>query len=181
MAAVGTYALPEDAEDRVTVWIKSHTGPIVRPYLFTTSQWQQWNLFSPDPIRRVSFYSITVDTPTAPPESVYLDHEHLPWWRDGDELKILRRMEDGAFQWEGLRMRYLEIFCEENRLPPRTAVTLSARGYVIPRPAVPMSTAYWHSIGPALAKAYELRRAGKSDSVQNIASFAYDISTNICP
>ena len=181
MAAVGIYSLPNETEDRVTVWMKVHLIPIVRPYLFATSQWQQWNLFSPDPIRRVSFYSVTIDAEGSPEETVFLDHEHLPWWRDGDELKILRRMEDADEQWEGVRMLYLEMFCRERGLPPGTALTLAVRGYVIPRPAVPMGASYWLSIGPALQKAYEQQRMWNTDPVQNISSFSYDIASNSCP
>src|SRR5687768_11713294 len=58
MFAVVVYALPHDADDRLNTWIRSELKPIVRPYILLTSQWQQWNLFSPDPLRRVTAYDI---------------------------------------------------------------------------------------------------------------------------
>lgn len=50
MVAVASYAIPNEIENPLSAR--------VRPYMLLTSQWQQWNLFSPDPLRRVVFYRI---------------------------------------------------------------------------------------------------------------------------
>src|SRR5437764_493460 len=86
MTAVAVFLLPQRAWNRA---IKQLTTP----YVLLTSQWQQWDIFSPDPLRRVSFYSLTTDDNAGAKTLLQLDYAHLPWNARAKELKILGRLQ----------------------------------------------------------------------------------------
>lgn len=56
--AIGVYAIPGESRDSLSRWIHGRFVAGVAPYVLVTSQWQQWNLFAPDPLRRVIFYRV---------------------------------------------------------------------------------------------------------------------------
>lgn len=58
MAAIAIYSIPGESKDRLSRALSERFAPRVAPYVLITSQWQQWNLFSPNPLRRVIFYSV---------------------------------------------------------------------------------------------------------------------------
>ena len=60
MFAVAIFALPRSASDELSTGVRHVFLPLVSPYVFTTSQWQQWNMFSPNPLRTITRYSCEV-------------------------------------------------------------------------------------------------------------------------
>lgn len=148
MAAVGLYALPPDAHDRVTEWLRWNVVPLVRPYIFLTSQWQQWNLFSPDPLREVTVYSIAAEIDGAWRFRTALEKGTLPWWRDGDELKLLRNLQDGGDRLRAVSERYAQIACRPLGLAPGTPVRLQYDSYVIPFARTGYARGFWRTWQP---------------------------------
>lgn len=147
MFAVAAYSVPADTTDDFSVFARTHLAPVVRPYLFWTSQWQQWNLFSPNPLRRVVEYVIDWRI-GATTYTVRLNEKTIPFYRDADELKILRRMEDNGPAWMHVRERYLALTCEEYAIPSGTTVRITFRYYVIPQHDMPASVAFWKRYRP---------------------------------
>lgn len=148
VAAIAIYTVPPEAQDSLSRRTKEELVPIVRPYLFITSQWQQWNLFSPDPLRRIVHYYIEQWNGREWETVAVLTPDSLPWWRDADELKILRRMEDAGERWVQLRKRYLEDFCVRRGFPEGTSLRMVYLSTVLPKLATPMPLAFWRTYVP---------------------------------
>jgi hypothetical protein len=145
-AAVAIYTVPAEAQDPASRWTREHLAPVVRRYLLATSQWQLWNLFSPDPLRRVVRYAIETRTGDQWVPLALLNERTIPWWRDADELKILRRLEEQEDRWVQLRKRYVHEYC--TLLPPGTPLRLTYQYYILPKLEVPMSLSWWRRYRP---------------------------------
>lgn len=136
MAAVGVYAIPASRIGDVVRPIKQW----VRPYILFTSQWQGWDLFSPDPLRRVTVYRILVaDGPIWQPVAT-IGPDSLSMWRHADELKFLGRI-DGTDDHRPLRVAYVRDFCRSHALPSRAAVRFVEHFYVLPEDAASLHAA----------------------------------------
>lgn len=139
MAAVAIYAVPDPAHDAVTEWIRAHLTPVIRPYMFATSQWQQWNLFSPNPQQRVSQFFITeepanasFDLETAKPRLI-LEPNTYRWWRKTDEIAIFSKWEDqSADVTTPLLERYLLAYCTALNIPSTSTLHLGGRYAFLP-------------------------------------------------
>lgn len=105
MTGVALYVIPGSmrAHSPLIGAVRSLTDP----YVLMTSQWQQWNIFSPDPLRRVSTFRVesTVDGVVGP---TIVDSEQLSMWRQAKELKVLYRLEE---EWASARETYLLSLC----------------------------------------------------------------------
>ena len=145
--AVGLFSMPTD--DKRMEPLRQAVLPYIRPYLLTTSQWQQWNLFAPDPLRRVTEFAIEKRQGNAWVLSKSLTPKTLPWWGDTDELKLLRRLEDGGDAFAPLRRRYLEMHCHEENLRRGTWLRLAVRWFAIQKPPFPVPTQQWGVAAPA--------------------------------
>ncbi len=136
MAAMGAYAVPDPAEDPVSMWIRERVQPWVRPYAYALSQWQQWNLFSPDPMRRETEYVIQAVTATGserPRTITDLGPRMLPWWRSNDEMTSIRKIEDYENSAVFLE-HYLSSYCHLLARAPRLKrLQLRGRMQVLPR------------------------------------------------
>ena len=62
VTAIGLYAIPMNTQDTTAKFLRDTVLQPFIPYILSTSQWQQWNLFSPDPLRRVTRYYIQQKT-----------------------------------------------------------------------------------------------------------------------
>jgi hypothetical protein len=123
------YSLPELHYETRTSRFKNALAPLVRPYLFVTSQWQQWNLFAPDPLRRIDHYVVQIESNGAWTTVEELTPETLPWWRMADELKLM-----GSFaqtEYSTMRVPYLKQYCRELSLPSGTSIRMMTRSAVI--------------------------------------------------
>lgn len=106
MTAVTLYLVPSGWNGVGSTPIRS-VRSLTDPYVLSFSQWQQWNIFSPDPLRRVSVFRVeaTVGGETTP---TVFDSEKLSLLRRAKELKVLYRLED---DWKSLVEPYLLTFC----------------------------------------------------------------------
>ena len=119
----------------------------VRPYVLSTSQWQRWNLFSPDPLRRIEVTMLdrqegdqwlTYDTVSA---------DTVAWHRRAYILKTFRRLNDEDRD-EPLRERHLALSCQRFAFSEGTPVRYRRMYYVIPRGQDLQSMHWWRTWEP---------------------------------
>jgi len=149
MAAVLLYSIPWAANDAPTRWVRINVSAKVHPYILATSQWQQWNLFSPDPLRRVSHYVVQYKH-----EKAWITLRHYKpgmyeWWRHSNRFKLLGEFLDN--QGEGYHPfahHLLHRLCAGEKLQPGTQIRLFRSSYVIPMHLKPESAAWWKGWKP---------------------------------
>jgi len=124
MTAVLAYLLPRNINSAIDS-IKDGT----RGYVLITSQWQKWDIFSPNPTRQVHDFRI-VRTNNENDVLMHLDKSSVPWWQQAKERKVLGRLRDG---WEELAPSYLLSLCP--RIPEAASqdIALVDRMTIIPR------------------------------------------------
>lgn len=152
MGAIGIYALPGDAKDGVTRWLKQNMSRIVSPYILTTSQWQQWNLFSPDPLRRVSEYTIEMQTGNEWEHLTTLKPGSFPWWRHAAQFKMLGSLLEWDAKRDEVIDRFLQLACQEHSLRQRTPIRLVYSFYVIPAHERMASVSWWWNWEPEITR-----------------------------
>lgn len=162
MAAIASYAFPGEIHDLVRYRIqKAYRSTAVLDrvdtfrwnafgkYVLTTSQWQIWNLFSPNPMRDV----LKLEVQKWSKEdrrwvlAVIVDPQKLSGWRSARDAKILYGV---TYNWEDdrpVRKRLLETFCKNLELPENTLVRLVFYSYTIPNYNV-SSSAFWKRYEP---------------------------------
>ncbi len=125
-AAVAIYLTPRPASPLLSS-IYTRVWNLTGPYILSFSQWQAWNIFSPDPLRKSTVYRIdrNIDDDWKPP--VLLDYDHLSWMERAKTFKVLERLESGS---EILIEPYLLSFCPAN--PAGTILRLTAVSRVLP-------------------------------------------------
>jgi len=112
------------------------------------SQWQQWNLFSPNPLRRVSAIMIDKEENGVWTPLTEVTWKELPSWRRSDELKTMRRL----FEEErnaAIRVRYLSGLCHALSIPEGTFIRMREHFYVLPYITENPSISFWESFVPA--------------------------------
>lgn len=129
MAAVALYLLPEKGILRVP-------RTLTKPYVLLLSQWQKWDIFSPDPLRRVSTYVLERDAGDRKVLAATIDYDSLPWWHRAKELKVLSRLEG---QWSMLGSYYIRSLCEDIPFGPGSALRLIARSSTLPLDSASLS------------------------------------------
>lgn len=144
--AIAVYSIPSEAAGPASSWIRSEFAPYARPYLYATSQWQQWNLFSPVPHHRVSHYVIERREGESWQELTTITEQSEPWWSHAYTFKFLSRvLEEGGDDRRPLRERYLLSFCDEYALSPGTVLRLRFRFFEVPQPQHPMPLEWWNT------------------------------------
>ncbi len=147
MTAVAAYVIPDEAKDPVSDFTRTRITPLIRPYMLATSQWQKWNIFSPDPLRRVSSYDLDVRDDDGRWRTVRrIEFGLLPWHKRAKELKILRRTEDAGERGGAM---YLAAVCRELRLPAGTLLRLRLDSYVLPTPRELEQAGGWSMWNPS--------------------------------
>ncbi len=128
-------------------WITGTLRQLTRPYIMITSQWQQWNMFAPDPLRRVSGLEFEVQRAGEWQPYLLLNADTIQWWRRAHFLKIARRMTEEDRN-EPLSARLTQLTCTNFQLPPGTPVRVKENYYVIPYDKIIMSTEWWNTWAP---------------------------------
>ena len=123
MAAVGIYLLPENLP-----WPTPALKNITRPYIWLFSQWQEWGMFSPNPLRVVPQYTVEFDEGNDHRLLLRLFPEYLPWWRRAKELKILEHQN----MWDVFGPIYLHSLCLELPSAANHQIRLVRNSYVLP-------------------------------------------------
>lgn len=143
--AIAIYSLYTVEGYPLLEWLDSKR-PYIRPYVLATSQWQRWNLFSPDPLRRVIEMEIDQKIRKEWIPIATINTEHIAWWRAASELKVMRRLEDDNMQ--PLQERYVQDICRTKKLPNGTALRLRKRWFVIPKHETTQSVTWWKNWQP---------------------------------
>lgn len=120
----------------------------VRPYLLVTGQWQRWNLFSPDPLRRNSTYLMDVqnDDKTWRTFKV-ISPENVEWWRRAFSLKTMRRLEQED-KHGPIRDRFLKLHCILEGIRPGRTVRMRKKYFVLDKTPKLSDPAYWENWEP---------------------------------
>ena len=125
MFAVTMYLLPLKKNDRLG-WLRATTAP----YVLTLSQWQKWDIFSPNPLRRNSVYRIDRDAGDRFETAMILDFSHLAWRERAKELKVLGRLQEEG--WKRLAPDYLLSLCPRIPGGPGNEVRLYVETVMLP-------------------------------------------------
>ncbi len=145
MAAIGIYSIGKFEGNLALDMIESQRKRI-RPYVLIASQWQRWNLFSPDPLRRVIAMDIEKRIDGEWEMVEVIDEHHVSTLRRANELKIMRRMEKEKF--EALRLAYIDDVCRRHEIPANTKMRMTKRWFVIPKNEEMQSAAWWNAWEP---------------------------------
>ena len=145
MTAVLLYNLYDVDDVPVLGWLQEHRN-IARPYLLITSQWQRWNLFSPDPLRRVIEMDIDINLNGEWKTMHTVSHNTVSWWQRASELKIIRRLEEDELA--ELQARYMHDYCRSRKLAAGTQLRLRKRWFVIPKHEKTLSREWWNTWQP---------------------------------
>lgn len=130
MAAIAAYVLPQNTASPGWNTFAVHAFNTARPYVLGSSQWQKWDIFSPDPLRRVSAYSVDVYDGSSWRTLKTLDFATVPAYERAKELKILGRLEES---WQDMSITFLRNEC--NVLPQAAGhqLRLMAHSFVLPK------------------------------------------------
>lgn len=145
MSAIFIYSLFNVDEVPVLAWAESKR-PYIRPYILITSQWQRWNLFSPDPLRRVIELDIEILYNNEWQRLMTIDEDAVSWWQRAPELKTIRRMEDDNMQ--PLQERYLHDICKRKSLAEGTVIRMTKQWFIIPKHEKTLSAEWWNAWEP---------------------------------
>lgn len=149
MFSIAVYALPSNAHDRFSTWARDTVRPVVTPYIFATSQWQQWNLFSPDPLRRVTSYVLQTRQGLNWDTVAVIDRQTVPWHQLTREMKMLSNIEMGSESLNPVREQLLQTYCDMYHIAPGMQLRMVYDMYVLPLPEKPLTTAQWKQLQPA--------------------------------
>ncbi len=145
MSAVLIYTIYDVEGVPVLGWLASKRD-IVKPYMLMTSQWQRWNLFSPDPLRRVITLEIDQEEKNLWILAASVNERTVTLWQRAPELKLIRRLD--ADNMQPLQEVYVHDVCRIQSIPTGTRMRLRERWMVIPKNERPQSQDWWNAWQP---------------------------------
>lgn len=160
MTAVALYAIPWSADDAPTRWVRTHLANRVHPYVLSLSQWQQWNLFSPDPLRRISYFVFQYDH-----EGTWITLQHYKpgmhsWWRHANRFKLYGEFLDAeSTKYHPVIERMLHRLCVTENLQPNTPIRTFRSIAIIPKHDEPMPASWWRTWQPEFRDAPPIETA----------------------
>lgn len=144
MAAIGVYSIPVDAKDPVARWFGERLRPAVIRYVLITSQWQQWNLFAPNPLRRMMFYRLDAADPSGAWTTVAtIDDRAYGPWRHAVRFKLLGQALEEKTERPELAERAALVLCREHGVAPGTPVRVWHEIAVIPYVSRRTDPSWW--------------------------------------
>lgn len=149
MAAIGAYSIPSDARDRFSTWMRGHVIPVVTPYVLQTSQWQQWNLFAPNPLRRIVFYRVDRQTDGGGwTEAAAINRTTYGTWRHAVRFKLLGQALEENTNCPELAERAAQVLCRELGFAPGERMRIWHDVTIVPYVHPSPSRAWWNSWTP---------------------------------
>ncbi|HRH94073.1 MAG TPA: hypothetical protein PKV72_06110 [Candidatus Peribacteria bacterium] len=130
MAAIAAYLLPQNTASARWNAFAVNAFNSARPYVLSLSQWQKWDIFSPDPLRRVSEYSVDVNEAGGWRTLKTLSFQTIPAYERAKELKILSRLEDN---WQDMSATFLRGECEALPETAGRQLRLTAHSFILPK------------------------------------------------
>ena len=146
MIAITIYSVPEFPQTSLTDYIRNELKPHVKPYILSTSQWQSWSMFSPNPVLGMGEFGIDVYEDGEWIERDTIDYRSLPWWRRAKELKITRRL--FLENREPIRKEYIKQYCRQWNPEEGTQLRMRVRKAYIPRITIAKSMSWWSEWKP---------------------------------
>ncbi len=146
MAAIGLWCIPDRDPRQWLQDLRLGSEPYTRAYLLSTSQWQNWGLFSQGSLERVMTSRIDVwkDGKWTPKKD--LSFAALPWWQNEAETSMLRSF-DGNDRWP-VRERYLQRKCIQLRMASGTYLHFANPYYDPPMPERTANYQWWSQWEP---------------------------------
>jgi len=149
MFAVAIYSIPRDAKDVFSQWSRIDLLPAVTPYMYATSQWQLWNIFSPDPLRRVTAYRIEIQKDGLWQHLLIVDPSAFSLFRHATQMKLMGNILDEFRDNRApLAGRYLSLLCAEYQIASDTPIHLIYDVYVLPLLDTPHTVTWWRQWEP---------------------------------
>lgn len=149
MFAVLFYTIPRDANDIFSQWTRLDILPIVSPYMLQTSQWQLWNIFSPDPLRQVTSYLIEVQENNEWNTLMTIDADTYSIFRKPTYIKLMMNtLDDSKDNQAPIAGRFLHLLCHDKKLIADTPIRLLYIMYTVPYITEPQTVAWWRQFKP---------------------------------
>lgn len=136
--SVSLYAIPMISKDPLLRPLRDTSMKLIAPYMLSLSQWQQWNLFSPDPLRHVTQYRIERQLSTGQWEVLEsLTPAMFGPLRLSTHFKMYIGMleRDSDTYRPAVLRHFLLAYCESHSLPSDTPVRLIYSRYSITKPS----------------------------------------------
>ncbi len=146
ISAIAAFSIDTNWKIAPLTVFKETINPWTRPYILLTGQWQQWNLFSPDPLRRISQYRVEQSINETWHTVLAIDAS-LPYPRRAGMTKTLRRLEDRGSN-DALTQRFLALVCRDKGIPEGMKVRLQRTYSVLPKPSESLSMQQWREYQP---------------------------------
>lgn len=139
MATVAIYSIPTDGNG-IAQTVRFKLLPIIRPYILTLSQWQQWNLFSPNPLRRVTTFHLDVQQGTTwVPLKSFDPRQESAWNKDTYMLKALITFDSNDELYNSSLLALMRSYCISDLIPQGTTLRMRRDYYIVPHDKEPVS------------------------------------------
>lgn len=119
--AIGIFAIPREANDSFARLSRITLLPVVSPYVWLTGQWQQWNLFSPNPDAQSKDYVFEWFDGQNWQQLTSLHRGSYSILRHATRFKLLRNL-FLPYGQSDLAARYLQSLCQPFDLAPGTPI-----------------------------------------------------------
>jgi len=156
MFAVGITSIPRSATDKFSKDVSHLLQPLVTPYLQLTSQWQLWDLFAPDPLRRVTLYRIEEQKDGEWTERITIKPGTYSFLRHAVYFKYFINILNNTNEYaQKAQIRFLDIQCRQQGIESGTPVRLVLFATVIPYLQKPITMDEWATWMPAFERTVE--------------------------
>ena len=125
--SLGIGSIPSGAKDPLSQGFRMLFEPVTNLYLNATGQWQNWNLFAPDPARNDLSYMIDLAEGGVSKGTVAMTSESLPWIRRTALLKIMRQLWNDGDSYTIVRTAFLHSLCKRWGLSETTTLHLRVK------------------------------------------------------
>jgi hypothetical protein len=148
MGVVGVSTLPDRTSSQFIQNLRGSVAPYSDPYMFATSQWQNWAMFSEGSFSRIFKHEMQAwNAKTNMWETVQkLGFKDLPILTTARDTALLRSI-DSDTAWPE-RERYLQLQCAELGLSPGTWVRMNYQYFDMPLPEEPLPGNWWENWEP---------------------------------
>jgi hypothetical protein len=136
-AAIAIYAIPLNTADPLMRPLRSRSMSVIAPYVLSSGQWQQWNLFSPDPLRRVTRYRIEARADGGEWQALQeLNPQDYNPLRHANYAKMFIGIleEDQETYKTAVARHFLLRHCASRELASGTSLRMAYIYYIVPRP-----------------------------------------------
>lgn len=150
MAAVLSFSVPSQARGAIAGFLRNTVRPELAGYLLATSQWQEWNLFAPDPQREVRTFAVDAESGVRWEPVASFEAGAFPWWRHATYAKLLPAvLMKERLDYDVFRERFLQILCDDMGIAPNTMIRLREESHLIPYTDEHRSDAWWDAMEPS--------------------------------